>query len=132
MVMTFVIEGVPIPFRAPFVTSRGAFNPRWAEMKIMKEIVRSQYKDIPSEKAVICHLAFYVPIPKATSRKRRLLMLSGKIRPITRGDRTNYAKLYEDVIQGIVIVDDAQIVGGDVAKWYDEKPRTVITIEELL
>ena len=55
-------------------------------------------------------------------------MLQGKIRPICRPDRTNIGKLYEDALNGIVIVDDSQIVEGSVGKWYCERPRVEIFI----
>lgn len=73
-----------------------------------------------------------MPIPKSTSKKTRLLMLEGKIRPTTRPDRTNLCKLMEDVFNGIVYLDDSQIVGGAVEKWYSDNPRVVVKIENVL
>lgn len=58
-------------------------------------------------------------------------MLEGKIRPTTRPDRTNFCKLAEDILNGIMYLDDSQIVGGSVEKWYSDNPRIVVKIETL-
>lgn len=73
---------------------------------------------------------FWVPIPKSFSRKKRLLALSGELRPITRPDLDNYAKV-KDALNGIIWHDDSQIVSEHLSKWYSDDPRTVIHIFDL-
>jgi Holliday junction resolvase RusA-like endonuclease len=126
-----LIEGTPIPWKAPYVGTRGAFSPRYKEMQMFRFLVKQQYKGEVLLCAVMCEMKFFMPIPKATSNKRRLLMIDGDIRPTARPDRTNCAKLFEDCLNGIVIKDDSQIVGGNISKWYGEEPRTEITIWKL-
>jgi Holliday junction resolvase RusA-like endonuclease len=125
------LSGIPLPWKAPYVGTRGAFSPRSEVMALFREQVKKQYQDLLIEDSVDCNLSFYMPIPQSFSKKKRALALAGILRPNKRPDRTNCAKLYEDCLNGIVIKDDSQIVGGYISKWYDEIPRTEIVVETL-
>ncbi len=125
------ILGIPIPWKAPYVGSRGAFSPRYNEMKIIKSEIASQYSGPLIDIAICADFVFYMPIPKNTSKKRREAMTKGLLRPEKTPDRTNICKLYEDCLQGIVIKNDAKIVDGRVAKFYGEIPCTQIYIIEV-
>lgn len=129
--VTIEINGIPLPWKAPFVGTRGSYSPRYHEAKIIKLEIASQYQGELLEGALNCNLTFYMPIPKGTSKKRRALMLSGFIRPTKRPDRTNMAKFYEDLLHGIVYEDDGAIVDGITAKYYGEEPKTVIEVTVL-
>jgi Holliday junction resolvase RusA-like endonuclease len=50
-----------------------------------------------------------------------------------RPDRTNYLKGFEDALQGIVYVNDSQVVDGPILKEYADGPEgyTVVWIQEL-
>lgn len=127
------IDSIPLTWKAAFVGSHGAFSPRYNESKFIKEEMREQYSGPFLEGALWCDLFFFVPIPKSASKKKKALMLSGELRPVTRknGDRINLGKYYEDLMQGIVFEDDAAIVDGRVAKWYSENPRIEIKIRKI-
>lgn len=129
--ITIVIPGKPIPWMSPFIGRKCSFSPRSKVLNDYRIIVRSQYSAPPIESEVDCDVICYMPIPKTTSKKNKSSMLEGKIRPISRPDRTNIAKLVEDALNGIVISDDSIIVGGRIEKWYDENPRVVLQIKKL-
>ena len=93
-----------------------------------RDWIKKQYAGDLVDYAVKCDLDFFMPIPKATSQKKRVLMIAGALRPITTPDRINLGKLYEDILQGVVLKNDSVIVGGKVEKWFGEEPRTVIRI----
>ena len=126
-----IIPGPPLPYKATQRGKYGCYNPRWAEMKVMKQMIQDQYKGPIIEGAVECYYSFEMPIPSGTSKKKRELMITGHLRPIKRPDRDNLAKLASDLLLGIVIKDDSQIVGGQVGKWFSETPRTLIRITAL-
>lgn len=126
-----IIPGQPLPWKAPYVGTRGAFSPRYHESQIIKKLIREQYCGDLLDGPLCCDCLFYLQIPKSTSKKRRALMLSGHIRPEGTPDRTNLAKLIEDLLQGIVIVNDKKIVDGRVAKFYSEIPETIILVERI-
>ena len=52
----------------------------------------------------------------------------GLIRPISKPDWDNLAKAYCDMIQDLLIYDDALIVEGTSKKFYSVKPRIEVTI----
>lgn len=126
-----VIPGKPLPWRAPYVGKRGCFSPRSKVMNAFGAIVRNQYNGPVIDCAVCCEIIAYMPIPLGTSKGNRLLMLQGDLHHIYRPDRTNIAKLYEDVLNGIVYRDDSLIVSGRVEKLYCEIPRVEIYVTKV-
>ena len=85
-------------------------------------------KDVQLKAVIIAYFA----IPKATSKKKRELMLQGFIRPTKRPDLDNVVKACLDALNGIAYYDDSQIVELSVAKEYSEEPRTELYIREFL
>jgi Holliday junction resolvase RusA-like endonuclease len=55
-------------------------------------------------------------------------MLANMLGPIARPDTTNYQKLYEDCLIGIVIDDDAGVTRIISEKKYSEKPGVLIKL----
>lgn len=68
---------------------------------------------------------------KSFSKRKRELAESRLIRPITKPDLDNHAKSVLDSLNGIVYKDDSQIVDLTVSKYYSEKPRVEVRIEEV-
>lgn len=130
-VIKIVIEGTPLSWKAPFVGSKGSFSPRYEAVQLFKQLIRQQYQGPVIECAVICEMTFYMPIPRHFTKKKHRMIAESILRPAGTPDRTNLAKLYEDCLQGIVIKNDSQIVGGKVEKFYGEVPRAVIKIEAI-
>jgi Holliday junction resolvase RusA-like endonuclease len=122
------ILGIPLPWKAPYVSSRGAYSPRTNMMEDTRFVLRNKYKGPFFTEAINVDFIFNMPIPKSTSKKKRLLMLCGNIRPIGTPDRGNLEKLYADILQGICYKNDSIVVGGAVEKWYSEIPSTKIRI----
>ncbi|MES2409053.1 MAG: RusA family crossover junction endodeoxyribonuclease [Patescibacteria group bacterium] len=127
----YILPGCPLPWKAPFVGTRGTFSPRHAVMIEYRKILANQHQGDLLDEAIVVDLFFYMPIPKSASKKKRELMLSGDIRPEGTPDRTNTCKLAEDCLQGSVIKNDSKIVDGRVGKWYSDNPRTEIYITRL-
>jgi Holliday junction resolvase RusA-like endonuclease len=73
----------------------------------------------------------YLVPPSSLSLKKRALSLDGRLRPVTRPDCDNYAKAVLDALNGIVWLDDSQIVALHVYKFYAEKPRVQVKIDQL-
>lgn len=74
--------------------------------------------------------AFY-GIPKNTSKKKRQMMIEGKIRPVKKPDFDNIAKIICDSLNGIAYRDDAMVVDGMFRKYYSEQPRVEVSIREV-
>jgi Holliday junction resolvase RusA-like endonuclease len=84
-------------------------------------------KDVPLK----AEIAAYFPIPKSTSKKKRQMMLEGKIRHTKKCDADNLAKSILDALNGIAFYDDSQVCELSVSKLYSDEPRTEITIREI-
>ena len=70
----------------------------------------------------------YFPIPKGMKAIEQLLAEYGFVRPISKPDWDNLGKTYSDMIQDIILDDDAFIIEGASRKYYSWKPRIEITI----
>ncbi|HEY5576231.1 MAG TPA: RusA family crossover junction endodeoxyribonuclease [Clostridiaceae bacterium] len=73
----------------------------------------------------------YFTIPKSASKKKRELMLNGKIRPTKKPDIDNVCKAILDSLNGIAYHDDSQVVECLISKCYSEIPRVDIKLLEL-
>lgn len=71
-------------------------------------------------------------IPKSASKKRKVLMTEGKIRPTKKPDIDNVFKVIADSLNGIAYKDDAQIISGTVSKFYSEQPRVEVILTEVI
>jgi Holliday junction resolvase RusA-like endonuclease len=69
-------------------------------------------------------------IPTSFSKKKRADALSGELRPTTKPDWDNIAKML-DGLNKIVWNDDAQIADGRLIKLYSETPSLEICVSEL-
>ena len=73
----------------------------------------------------------YYGIPKSASKKKRRQMLDKGIRPTKKPDMDNIIKIIADSLNNIAYRDDAQIVDTQVRKFYSERPRVEITIQDI-
>ncbi len=69
-------------------------------------------------------------VPESWSRKKRAAALAGTFPAVGRPDIDNAVKLLVDALNGIVWVDDAQIVAMTVRKRFSESPGTTMVVSE--
>ena len=134
--LTLTVTGKPIAQARPRFVRRGKFvstyNPQETEagkfaLSVMAQLPEG-FKPFNGPLAMSC--LFCLPIPKSSEKKRRA-MLAGEILHTKRPDCSNYLKFIEDCMNGVVWLDDSQIVQISAEKCYAEIPRTVIVIKEL-
>jgi len=73
----------------------------------------------------------YFDIPKSTSKIKKTEMLSNIIRPVKKPDCDNIAKIILDSLNGIAYKDDKQIVLLTVEKFYSDKSRVCLMLQEV-
>ena len=73
----------------------------------------------------------YRPTLKSFSKKKKKLAEEGKIRPTTKPDTDNYIKGIKDALKNVIWKDDSQVVDLQVSKFYSEKPRIEVKIEQI-
>ena len=72
----------------------------------------------------------YYAIPKSASKKKKQMMLDGRIRPTKKPDTDNIAKIILDALNGIAYYDDAQVVSLAVRKYYSDNPRVEVMLSD--
>lgn len=135
MTVKFTVLGEPRGKQRPRVTRKGnTYTP--AETVQYENLVRMEYRRqcgdyrFPDDAALDMRIMAYYAIPKSASKKKRQEMLEHRIRPLKKSDWDNVGKIIADSLNEIAYKDDVQIVDGQVRKFYSDKPRVVVTIQE--
>ena len=110
------------------VFNRIAVDPSKEYKNFLKLQILEQYQDKPIEDPIIVSLAFAMPIPSSTSKKRKQAMLDGSIQHTKKPDLDNLAKAVLDAMNKTIIKDDSQIYSLNIQKYYDENPGIGIII----
>src|SRR5690606_36389770 len=84
----------------------------------------------PLDGPVSADLIISLPVPASWSKKRTQAALSGLEPPTGRVDIDNYAKSVLDGLNGIVWVDDVQVVALTAIKQYAQTPGVQVRITE--
>ena len=141
--MTFsiymVIEGKPEPKGRPrfrrvknFVQTYTPAKTKTYEAKVQELAKQAMGSHEPLETPVAVQITIRLPIPKSYSKKRTSDCLNKYEMPIKKPDWDNVAKAVTDAMNGIVYVDDAQIVAATVHKLYGMEPCVEVYVYEYL
>lgn len=82
------------------------------------------------ESACCLNLVFHIPIPKSWSQKKRAQAISGELKHTSKPDLDNLIKAVKDGLNGIVWVDDSQVVRVVAEKKYSENPRVECCVSD--
>lgn len=93
----------------------------------MEELGYSNFTPVTGE--IILEMNVYKDIPKSMPKYKKLLAEAGVHVPLSKPDFDNFVKLLCDAVNGILFVDDSQIVVGIVNKYYSFTPRFEFTIK---
>lgn len=133
------VLGEPVGKGRPRFSTKGGFPRAYtpAKTESYQKSIKAEYLEnyipllfAPNTPLLIIVNAF-MPIPKSTSKKNRISMLEGHIRPMKKPDADNILKAVMDALNGVAYEDDKQLVSTTCNKWYSEVPRTEIIIEEI-
>lgn len=80
------------------------------------------------EGEVRAEIVAYFQIPKSVSKKKRLAMARGEVRPTSKPDCDNIAKIVLDALNGLAYKDDSSVVSLRVEKLYAEEPRVEVSL----
>ena len=128
-----VIPGIPqTKLRPRFSRFKGKIR-TYDSQGEEKETFKWQLKSRMRNEAIISEaleiiIMFYMPIPKSTAGKKRVLMLDGTVKHTKKPDIDNLLKFALDCMNELVYDDDKQIYRATTAKYYDIEPRTEITL----
>jgi Holliday junction resolvase RusA-like endonuclease len=133
--MKFTIDGEPVAQGRPRFSTQGGFARAYDPKK--SRDYKSYIKSIAQDNAYVhllqndlkVTLDVYKAIPNSWSNKKKEKAREGHLRPVTKPDCDNYAKIVLDACNKIIWNDDSQIVELVVRKWYSDNPRIEVEVE---
>ena len=138
MSSTFTVPGEPVAKGRPRVTISGgrahAYTPAKTEAyeQLVAVYAHAAMKNAPlMEHPVRLHLGIYCKVPGSWSKKRRAAALGGIERPAKSPDIDNIVKTLSDGMNGIVWVDDSQVVELVCAKHYALEPYVSVGVTSI-
>jgi len=136
-IVTFEVDGVHGKGRPRFAR-RGNFVQTYTDTKtksyetlIADAAKKAMGGSEPLKTPVSLFCYIRLPIPKSYPKKRLEACLSGLERPLKKPDWDNVAKAVADAINGIVYVDDCQIVDAHITKVYAASAGVSVLVKEI-
>jgi Holliday junction resolvase RusA-like endonuclease len=137
--VNFMVEGTPVPKGRPRFARRGKFVSTYSpkttvdyETKVAEAAQLAMGSSEPLETPVGAYIYITLPIPASYSKKRKQDCLSGNERPTKKSDIDNYCKAVFDGMNGIVFLDDSQIVSLHSTKVYGTIGMVEVMVKEEL
>jgi Holliday junction resolvase RusA-like endonuclease len=138
-VVTFMVDGNPVAKGRPRFAKRGKFVQTYTPQKtkdyeslVMDAASAAMGVTEPLTTPVKILIYIRMPIPASYSKKKHQDCLDQLIRPTKKPDWDNVAKAITDALNGIVYVDDCQIVEAHVTKRYSDVVGVSVTVLEEL
>lgn len=137
--VTFMVEGTPVPKGRPRFARRGKFVSTYSpkttvdyESKVSEAAKLAMAGSDPLETPVAAYIYITLPVPASYSKKRTTACLSGQERPTKKSDIDNYCKAVFDGMNGIVFLDDSLVVSLHATKVYGAVGMVEVMIKEEL
>lgn len=134
--LTFHIHTIPIPKGRPKFSKIGGFVRTYTPKKThnfeaeVREAAKQAMTREPLETPLAVYLYFRLPIPQSYSKKRTAACLAGSEKPTKKPDLDNLAKSVLDALNGVIYLDDSQIVSLHMTKVYSQHPGIDLLIRE--
>ena len=136
-VVTFTVPGQPVGKQRPRFARRGNFVKTYTDAKtasyedqIRFYALQAMGSSEPLKTALEAFIYIRLPVPKSYPKKRTEACLGGSEWPCKKPDWDNVAKSVCDAMNGIICVDDSQIVECHVRKVYAIDAGVDILIKE--
>ena len=138
MQIHFQVEGDPRGKGRPRFTRAGKFTRVYTDKQTLdyESLIKSFAMEAmgstdPLEKPVSVFLYVRHPIPQSYSKKRTKACLGGLEKPCKKPDIDNIAKTYLDGMNGVVFVNDTQVVDLHVKKVYSAVAGVNVMVMEV-
>ncbi len=134
--VSFSIPGIPIAKGRPRFGNGRVYTPQRtsnAESKSQQAAVVAMNKARfrPTAGPVEVELEFFFPVPESWPKHKRVRAGRGELKPASRPDIDNLAKQVTDAMNGVVYIDDAQIVSLSARKWFSDACETRVIVRFL-
>ena len=137
MKIEFTVPGQPVAKARPRFARRGNFVTTYTPEKTANyettvKIFASaaMVGHAPINRPVCMMVNIYMQIPASWSKRKQFLANCGMVAATKKPDADNILKILKDACNGIVWVDDAQVIEIHLYKRYSDTPRAEVVIEE--
>ena len=137
MMIVYSVYGEPVGKGRPRFAKRGNFVSTYTpqKTKTYEDEIRMMAKAAkgasePLETPVTVAIYIRVGIPASFSKQKRKDALANIERPTKKPDIDNIAKCFLDGMNGIVYLDDKQVVSLHITKVYAETPAVEVMVKE--
>lgn len=137
--VNFTVDGEPVGKGRPRFARQGGFVRAYTPAKTVnwEQLVSDAAKQAmgssePLEGSLALSVRVYKGIPASWSKKKRQEAIDGVVNPIGKPDIDNYVKAVMDAGNGILWVDDSQVIELHAMKRYSTYPSVSITVFEVL
>ena len=137
MVVMFTVYGEPVGKGRPRFARRGNFVSTYSpqKTKTYEDEIRMMAKAAmgssePLDTPVTVAIYIRAGIPASFSKQKRKDALEGILKPTKKPDADNILKCFLDAMNGIVYLDDKQVVNIHLTKVYAETPAVEIMVKE--
>jgi Holliday junction resolvase RusA-like endonuclease len=137
LVLVYSVYGEPVGKGRPRFARRGNFVSTYSpqKTKTYEDEIRMMAKAAmgasdPLETPVTVAIYIRVGIPKSFSKQKHKDALANIERPTKKPDIDNIAKCFLDAMNGIVYLDDKQVVSLHITKIYAETPAVEVMVKE--
>lgn len=138
-VCRFVVPGVVVAKGRPRFTTAGlhprAYTPKKTaiyEAHVRFAAHEAMKGQAPFAGPVFMRVVCSRPVLKSMSKTKASEAIAGMVLPTTKPDLNNYVKLAEDAMNGVVFVDDSQVVECVAIKRFGERAELAIEVRELV
>lgn len=137
--LAFKLEGTPTGKGRPKFARRGNFVSTYTPLKTklyedqIREVASKAMGEVePLDTPITACFYITMPVPASYSKKAREACLSGATRPTKKPDCDNVIKAFLDAMNGIVYLDDCQVVDLHAKKVYGTVGMVEVYIKESL
>ncbi len=137
LTIQFEVPGTPVAKGRPRFARRGNFVSTYTpaktkeyEARVREAADEAMQGQLPLDTPILAIIKICVPVPASYSKTRRQACLDSREMPTKKPDWDNVAKAITDSLNGVVYMDDAQIVSVYVSKRYSEEAGVEVTIRE--
>lgn len=137
LTIQFHVPGEPVAKGRPRFARRGNFVSTYTptktkdyEAKVRGLAMEAMQGRSPLDTPILAVIKICMPVPVSYSKARRQACLDTRELPTKKPDWDNVAKAITDSLNGIVYVDDSQIVSVYITKRYGTEAGVDVTIRE--
>ncbi|EML9212994.1 RusA family crossover junction endodeoxyribonuclease [Clostridioides difficile] len=135
MRVNFTIDGEPVGKERPRfnLATKRTYTPN--KTKSYEELIKWLYQSKVKyyfEGYIKMTIRFYYSIAKSNSKKVKEQKRNNVLRPSKKPDIDNVIKVVADSLNGIAYKDDTQIVEVVASKYYSDKPRVEVMLEDII